>query len=98
MAITERQKELDLVKWEKSQLLGLDACGTFDYCKHCDKAMENPCDNAYTKLSTPVVEEVEPKKPATKKATAKKTTTKKTTAKKETAKKTTKKTATKKTK
>ena len=28
-----KQKELDLIKWEKSQLLGLDACGTFDYCK-----------------------------------------------------------------
>jgi len=93
MAITERQKELDMVKWEKSQLLGLDACGTFDYCKHCDKALENPCDSAYSKLNTPVVVEEAPK------ATTKKTTTKKATTKKTTTKKAaTKKAATKKTK
>lgn len=94
MALTEKQRELDELKWNKSAELGVDACGTFDYCAFCDKALENPCDLAYSKLSgTPEIKTV-------KKATAKKTTTKKCTkktTKKSTAKKTTKKTTTKKT-
>ena len=70
MALTKKQKELDIVKWEKSIAMGADACGTFDYCKNCDKNLENPCDKAYKKTN----------KPATaKQATAKKTAAKKAT-------------------
>ena len=47
MAITKKQKELDVIKWQKSEEMGADACGTFDYCVKCDKEKENPCDKAY---------------------------------------------------
>ena len=50
MALTKRQKQLDELKWAKSEELGRDACGTFDYCEKCNKALENPCDKAYQKL------------------------------------------------
>lgn len=51
MAITKKQQELDVIKWEKSEKEGKDACGTFDYCEKCDKALENPCDKAYSKFN-----------------------------------------------
>lgn len=63
MALTKKQKELDLIKWNKSMELGKDACGSFDYCAHCDKSLENPCDRAYKKAHA---------KPAVKKETAEK--------------------------
>ena len=66
MKLTKRQQELDVIKWNKSQQLGYDACGSFDYCVKCNKALENPCDKAFQKLN---------KKPAVKKA-CKKTATK----------------------
>lgn len=47
MAITKKQKELDEIKWLKSEAQGADACGSFDYCAVCDKEKENPCDKAY---------------------------------------------------
>ena len=87
MAITEKQRELDEAKWLKSEVLGFDACGTFDYCANCDKANENPCDEAFKSYSKPVkktaCKTAAKKTTATKKtsATTKKTTTKKTTAK-----------------
>ncbi len=62
MAITKKQSELDIIKWNKSVELGYDACGSFDYCAKCDKAVENPCDKAYAQFN---------KKPAAKKAVAK---------------------------
>lgn len=54
MAITKKQKELDVIKWNKSAELGKDACGTFDYCAKCNKEVENPCDKAYTAFNKPV--------------------------------------------
>lgn len=104
MAVTDKQKELDLLKWEKSQRLGFDACGSFNYCAHCDKNQENPCEIAYNNMNGTTTVEVEEKpakktaakKTTTKKSTTKKSTTKKTASKKSTAKKTTtKKTASK---
>ncbi len=62
MAISKKQQELDVIKWEKSRQMNADACGTFDYCEKCDKTLENPCDKAYKKFN---------KKPAAKKSTAK---------------------------
>ena len=65
MALTKKQMELDIIKWNKSQEMGADACGTFDYCAKCNKELANPCDKAYKAFN---------KKPATaKKAPAKKT-------------------------
>ena len=46
MALTEKQHEIDVVKWEKSVAMGADACGTFEFCALCDKALDNPCDRA----------------------------------------------------
>lgn len=45
--ITKKQKELDVIKWLKSEETGADACGTFGYCVKCDKSLENPCDKAF---------------------------------------------------
>jgi hypothetical protein len=69
MKLTKRQQELDVIKWNKSQELGYDACGSFDYCVKCNKNLENPCDKAFQKFN---------KKPTAKKVC-------KTTAKKEVA-------------
>ena len=60
MAISDKQKELDKIKWEKSCRLGFDACGSFDYCRCCDKGIENPCEQAHNKFyNVPVVDEHE---------------------------------------
>ena len=84
MAITNKQMELDKAKWIKSEQIGKDACGTFDYCVKCDKELENPCDKAYAKFNktvnaakkevaaTSTAKKAVAKKPAVKKATAKK--------------------------
>ncbi len=71
MAITKKQSELDIIKWEKSVELGYDACGSFDYCAKCDKALENPCEKAYAKFNKKPVAKKAPAAPA-KKAAAKK--------------------------
>ena len=89
MSLSVKQKELDLIKWEKSQLLGADACGSFNYCCHCNKAIENPCENALNILNNPEVANEKPVKKTACKTAEKKTTTKKTTTSKST--KTTKK-------
>lgn len=92
MAISEKQKELDLIKWEKSQLLGNDACGSFNYCVHCNKSIENPCENALNILNgeTPATEAKPAKAKTCKTKTAEKTTKKTTTKSTKTASKTTK--------
>ena len=46
MAISKKQEELDDIKWYLGRELGCDPCGTFAYCKHCNKSEENPCENA----------------------------------------------------
>ena len=61
MALTKKQQELDVIKWNKSVEMGADACGTFDYCAKCDMTKENPCDKAYKAFN---------KKPAVKKQVA----------------------------
>lgn len=50
MATSDKQRELDKIKWEKSVMLGFDACGSFDYCKCCDKGLENPCEFAHNRF------------------------------------------------
>jgi len=89
MSISDKQRELDEAKWLKSEVLGFDACGTFDYCANCDKANENPCDVAYTAFNKTIktaCKSTAKKSTTTKKATTKKATTKKTTTKKTTSK------------
>lgn len=48
--LSDKQKELDRIKWEKSARLGFDACGSFDFCRLCDKTLENPCEHAHNKF------------------------------------------------
>lgn len=69
MAISKKQQELDEMKWIKSEEIGTDACGTFDFCVKCDKALENPCEKAYKKFHA--------KAPAKRAAAKPKTTAKK---------------------
>ena len=84
--LDEKQKELELQKWFDSEKAGKDTCGSYDYCKNCDKSLAQPCATAYQKTVKPVA-----KKTACKTAT--KTTATKTTKTvvKTTAKKTAKK-------
>lgn len=42
----ELQKKLDIEKWLLSENKGVDLCGSFDYCKLCDKTEQNPCASA----------------------------------------------------
>lgn len=64
-----KQDELDVKKWLISEEKGADACGDFDYCKHCDKSVEFPCAVASEKASAA-------KKPAAKPASKKTATAK----------------------
>jgi len=81
MSLTKKQIEIDKMKWEKSEQLGKDACGSFDFCGKCDKSLENPCDKAYSSFKKEVKPAAKPRKkavkakeePAKAKATAKKT-------------------------
>ena len=36
--LDEKQKELELQKWFDSEKAGKDTCGSYDYCKNCDKS------------------------------------------------------------
>ena len=42
--------ELDKIKWEISESMGVDACGSFEFCPMCNKKLVNPCDKAYQKF------------------------------------------------
>lgn len=46
MAISKKQDKLDEIKWYIGNEIGADPCGTFAYCKFCDKKEENPCEKA----------------------------------------------------
>ena len=51
MELYEQQKDLDRVKWNKSVELGADACGSFNYCKCCEKHLDNPCARALNRMN-----------------------------------------------
>lgn len=68
MKLTKKQMELDKIKWEISESMGIDACGSFEFCPLCDKSLDNPCDRAYKKFK----KQTDPKTPTQKKTTAKK--------------------------
>ena len=46
MPISKKQEELDEIKWYIGQEIGCDPCGSFEYCKYCNKQEENPCEKA----------------------------------------------------
>ena len=40
------QKKIDYDKWIESEKLHKDMCGSYDFCKYCDKTLKNPCASA----------------------------------------------------
>ncbi len=78
MKYQAKQEELDVKKWLVSEKNGSDACGDFDYCKHCDKTIEYPCAVASEKAEAankpaakPAAKKTASAKPAAKKADVK---------------------------
>lgn len=47
--LTKKQRILDNNKWFDSEKAGKDLCGTYEFCKLCDKSVENPCHKAFKK-------------------------------------------------
>ncbi|MCM1306380.1 MAG: hypothetical protein NC037_02685 [Bacteroides sp.] len=45
------QGMIDLKKWYDSEVSGRDMCGTYDFCKYCDKSVQLPCASAYEKAN-----------------------------------------------
>jgi len=45
------QEMIDLKKWFDSEEKSKDMCGTYDFCKYCDKSLPQPCAEAYEKAS-----------------------------------------------
>ncbi len=43
MKLHELQKKLDVIKYLESEKAGKDLCGTYTYCKHCNKKNKYPC-------------------------------------------------------
>lgn len=96
MTLVEKQTALDEEKWLKSESLGRDVCGEFEYCKFCDKGMEFPCANAHNLYEADLNEKAKKEKASVSKSTVKSATkTASKTATKTCAKKTTTKKATK---
>lgn len=94
-ALSEKQAEMDVDKWLKSEQAGHDMCGEFSFCAKCNKDDENPCARAYEAMKKENIAALKAEKENAAKA-AEKPSTKKATAAKNTGKKsTTKKTATK---
>ena len=78
MKYQAKQEELDVKKWLVSEKNGSDACGDFDYCKHCDKTIEYPCavesekaEAANKPAAKPAAKKTASAKPAAKKADVK---------------------------
>lgn len=51
LSLKERQKRLDLKKWLDSNEQTKDTCGTYEYCKFCNKTETYPCAKAYIKAN-----------------------------------------------
>ena len=47
----DAQKKIDFDKWIESEKKHQDMCGTYDFCKYCDKSVKNPCANAVEAIS-----------------------------------------------
>lgn len=46
----KKQKEIDIKKWLESEEINKDLCGSYPFCKYCDKSLEDPCSHAYKKM------------------------------------------------
>lgn len=44
------QKKIDYDKWLESERKKKDMCGSYDFCKYCDKSVQNPCAHAVEKI------------------------------------------------
>lgn len=44
--LNSNQKKIDYAKWFESEKKHKDMCGSYDFCKFCDKTLENPCARA----------------------------------------------------
>ena len=44
------QKEFDVEKWIESEKVNMDLCGTYPFCKYCDKSLSDPCSHAINKM------------------------------------------------
>lgn len=49
-AVERIQKQIEYTKWLESEKKKKDTCGTYDFCKYCDKKLENPCAHAVEKI------------------------------------------------
>lgn len=47
--LKEMQDRLDEMKYRDSQKLDKDLCGTYSFCKFCNKRNKYPCASAYYK-------------------------------------------------
>lgn len=45
------QEKFDKMKWYDSIVVGDDRCGSYDFCKNCDKTEEFPCAHAMQKAN-----------------------------------------------
>lgn len=45
------QGMIDLKKWYDSEVSGRDTCGSYDFCRYCDKSIQLPCATAYEKAN-----------------------------------------------
>lgn len=50
MSNRDLQAKIDLKKWLDSEIHMYDMCGSYEFCRFCDKAEETPCANAYERL------------------------------------------------
>ncbi len=46
MEILQQQRKIDYDKWLESEKKQKDMCGSYDFCKYCDKKLKNPCARA----------------------------------------------------
>ncbi len=46
MELKKKQDAFDVVKWFDSIKMGADACGSYAFCKRCDKRQDYPCARA----------------------------------------------------
>ena len=49
--INSSQKKIDYEKWLESEKKHKDMCGSYDFCKYCDKSWENRCARAVDAIS-----------------------------------------------
>lgn len=48
---SNKQADIDEMKWKLGEFIGKDPCGTFDFCKHCRKEEEDPCEKAVKRFN-----------------------------------------------